>query len=89
MFLITSAAYINPGMASEFGKLPPCMLPVQNRRLYEHQIALVPEGEEVILSLPQGYSLSAFDEKSLSKLLEYEPPLQVYIFPNVLSTTGS
>ena len=68
MFLITSAAYINPGMASEFGKLPPCMLPVQNRRLYEHQIALVPEGEEVILSLPQGYSLSAFDEKSLSKL---------------------
>ena len=42
MILITSAAYVTPGLASEFGKLPPCMLPVQNRRLYEHQIKLFP-----------------------------------------------
>lgn len=66
MFLITSAAYINPGLVSEFGKLPPSMLPVQNRRLYEHQLALVPAGEQVILSLPQSYSLTKFDAKRLA-----------------------
>ena len=37
MILINSAAYINSDLTSEFGKLPPCMLPVQNKRLYEHQ----------------------------------------------------
>ena len=68
MFLITSAAYISPGLASELGKLPPCMLPVQNKRLYEHQVALVPEDEQIVLSLPQSYQLTKYDEKRLSSL---------------------
>ena len=41
MIIINSAAYINSDLVSEFGKLPPCMLPVQNKRLYEHQINLI------------------------------------------------
>lgn len=68
MFLITSAAYISPGLASEFGKLPPSMLPVQNRRLYEHQVALIDEGEKVVLSLPQSYKPTRFDENKLASL---------------------
>lgn len=68
MILITSAAYVTPALASEFGKLPPCMLPVQNRRLYEHQIALVPEGGRVVLSLPKSYTLTNYDKKRLSDL---------------------
>lgn len=68
MFLITSAAYISSGLASEFGKLPPSMLPVQNKRLYEHQVALVPKKELIVLSLPQSYKLTKYDEKRLSSL---------------------
>lgn len=68
MILITSAAYITPALASELGKLPPCMLPVQNRRLYEHQITIVPNGERIIMSLPQSYTLTAYDQKRLSIL---------------------
>lgn len=68
MILITSAAYITPALASEFGKLPPCMLPVQNRRLYEHQISIVPSGEQIVISLPQSYTLTAYDQRRLSSV---------------------
>lgn len=66
MILITSAAYVNPSLASEFGKQPPCMLPVQNRRLYWHQIKALPE-EEIIISLPEDYRVSDFDEKYIQE----------------------
>lgn len=65
MILITSAAYCSPALVAEFGKMPPCMLPVQNRRLYEHQLSLMPAGHKMALSLPDSYQLSEYD---LSKL---------------------
>lgn len=66
MILITSAAYVNPSLASEMGKLPPCMLPVQNKRLYMHQLSLVEgRGESVYISLPMSYVLTPFDKKQL------------------------
>lgn len=68
MFLITSAAYVTPALASEFGKLPPCMLPVQNKRLYEHQVALSRRDETIVLSLPASYQLTNFDRKRLDFL---------------------
>ena len=68
MILITSAAYVTPGLSSEFGKLPPCMLPVQNRRLYEHQVALFKGRGNIVLSLPQSYALTQFDKRRLSEL---------------------
>jgi len=68
MILITSAAYINPSLASELGKLPPCMLPVQNRRLYLHQIALFEAStEDIYISLPVSYELSSHDDKLLAE----------------------
>ena len=65
MILITSAAYVSPDLVSEFGKLPPCMLPVQNRRLYEHQLRLFASWQAgtLVLSLPEGYVLSPFDAR--------------------------
>lgn len=70
MILITSAAYVNPGLASEFGKIPPCMLPVQNRRLYEHQIHLVSKfkGEKIVISLPSQYVVPKFDIENIKRL---------------------
>lgn len=68
MILITSAAYITPALSSEFGKIPPCMLPVQNKRLYEHQCALVHQKEPIIMSLPYNYKLSLYDKKRLIEL---------------------
>ena len=69
MILITSANYVNYGLASEFGHIPPCMLPVQNRRLYEHQYNLIESlqhkldsREKVYLSLPADYEVPYFDE---------------------------
>lgn len=67
MILITSAAYVTPGLIAEFGKLPPCMLPVRNRRLYMHQVKLLQSlKEDIILSLPEDYILSEYDTKQLA-----------------------
>ena len=68
MILITSAAYVNPSLASEFGQLPPCMLPVQNKRLYMHQISLCATLEEQVwISLPSSYNLSEHDKNQLAQ----------------------
>lgn len=70
MILITSAKYISYGLASEFGHIPPCMLPVQNRRLYEHQISLIKSffNDTIYISLPSDYKVPEFDENRLSEL---------------------
>jgi hypothetical protein len=65
MILITSAAYVTPGLITEFGQLPPCMLPVQNRRLYSHQLSLIPESEKIVLSLPADFQIDIYDKKQL------------------------
>lgn len=75
MILITSANYVNFGLTSEFGHIPPCMLPVQNKRLYEHQYALIEKlqtnlnnRENVYISLPDDYEIPLFDEIKLGRL---------------------
>ena len=68
MILITSAAYVSPALVSEFGKLPPAMLPVQNKRLYRHQLELFPSGEHVVMSLPDDYELEEGDHVVLEDL---------------------
>ncbi len=75
MILITSASYVNFGLISEFGHIPPCMLPVQNKRLYEHQYRLIETlqaqlatRETLYISFPADYSVPLFDEIKLSQL---------------------
>ncbi|WP_318477687.1 capsular biosynthesis protein [Photobacterium leiognathi] len=61
MFLIMSAAYIDIELQSEFGQLPPSLLPLGNRRLFQHQVALFPDGVSGYLSLPESFQLSDMD----------------------------
>ncbi|MGL1115088.1 capsular biosynthesis protein [Vibrio vulnificus] len=65
MFLIMSAAYVGPEIQSEFGKIPPSFLPLGNRRLFQHQVRLAPEGVKVCLSIPESYMISNIDMKWL------------------------
>jgi hypothetical protein len=70
MILITSAAYISPELITEFGKLPPSMLPLQNRRLFQHQLELFSNNEQIVFSLPIDFELTdrdkiLFEEKNI------------------------
>ena len=64
MFLITSAAYVNAEFINEFGRLPPAFLPLQNIRLFQHQISEIKNafpGEEILLSLPISFEVPEKD----------------------------
>ncbi|MCL1056397.1 capsular biosynthesis protein [Shewanella gelidimarina] len=66
MYLITSAAFVATELQSEFGPLPPSFLPVGNKRLFHHQLALIPRNERIILTLPEGFNPSQYDSDSLA-----------------------
>ena len=66
MYLITSAAFVASELKSEFGSLPPSFLPVGNQRLFHHQLALIPNGERILLTLPQGFRPCPYDSQALS-----------------------
>lgn len=38
MILINSAAYVNTEFRNEFGSIPPCFLPIGNKKLLSHQV---------------------------------------------------
>ena len=64
MILIPSAKYVDSELQAEFGKLPPCMLPLGNKRLLEHQISSIRQefiDEKIVVSLPQSYSIDDLD----------------------------
>lgn len=61
MFLIMSAAYVDMELQSEFGALPPSFLPLGNRRLFQHQNTVIPQGIKKYISLPESYSISPTD----------------------------
>ncbi|AMG53706.1 TPA: hypothetical protein MYV51_000889 [Citrobacter amalonaticus] len=65
MVLILSAAYIDLELQSEFGKLPPSMLPLGNKRLFQHQIRLFSDSEEKYITFPKSYGISELDKKWL------------------------
>ncbi|WP_111655597.1 phosphotransferase [Isoalcanivorax indicus] len=70
MIVLTSAAYIGHEFRAEFGAIPPCMLPIGNRRLYEHQLAeleTVFPGESCFVSLPESFPLPDVDARRLSE----------------------
>ncbi len=57
-----SAAYVGLDLRAEFGSIPPAFLPLGNRRLFQHQVAKIPEGKSIYLSVPQSYQVQAFDQ---------------------------
>lgn len=62
MLLITSGAYVESELASEFGRIPPAFLPVGNRRLYTYQIKQFRRlHEHVCLTVPDDFLLDEAD----------------------------
>ncbi|MCE1058294.1 MULTISPECIES: phosphotransferase [Pseudomonas] len=74
MIVINSAAYVVPEFRAEFGRIPPCLLPIGNRKLVEYQVPLLRKAysERIIVSLPVGYELT-IDEQRLFADLNIEP----------------
>jgi hypothetical protein len=69
MILITSGAYANEEFRSEFGYLPPAFLPLQNKRLFEHQIKLFENfDEKIFITVPEDYELHVRDLFILERL---------------------
>lgn len=71
MIIINSGAYVIPELQAEFGKIPPCMLPLGNRRLIEHQVQATQNtfpDETIVVSLPDSYALSVDDEILFDKM---------------------
>jgi Phosphotransferase enzyme family len=68
VIVVTSAAYVDSELQSEFGRLPPAFLPVANHRLFVHQAALLARhfpGEPIYLSLPESHAVSHRDAQAL------------------------
>lgn len=84
MFLIMSAAYVDLELQSEFGVLPPSLLPLGNRRLFQHQNNIIPKGSDKYISLPESYQLSNLDKKWLD-----DNKLNVIYVPDGLSLGAS
>jgi fructosamine-3-kinase len=71
MIIIHSSSYVPPELQEEFGVIPPCMLPLANRKLIEHQAGVLKEFfPEVMLavSLPEHYELTMPEADLLGRL---------------------
>jgi len=73
MIVINSAAYVDSEFRNELGAIPPCLLPLGNKKLIEHQVASLGrfEKEKVVVSLPSSYDLT-HDELNLINKLNIE-----------------
>lgn len=52
-----SSAYVGLELQSEFGRIPPSFLPLGNKRLFQHQIKLAPQGSKIYLTIPETYDI--------------------------------
>lgn len=73
MIVINSAAYVVPEFRNELGAIPPCLLPLGNQKLLQHQVRVLRrfEGERIVVSLPSSYELT-LDERDLLEALHVE-----------------
>jgi NDP-sugar pyrophosphorylase family protein len=74
MLIINSGGYVTPEFQVEFGKIPPCMLPIGNRKLIEHQVARLREafpGKKIVLTLPDTFR-PAINEQTLLNTLDID-----------------
>ncbi|PZW50513.1 phosphotransferase family enzyme [Humitalea rosea] len=65
-WLITSGAYVGQELAAEFGRLPPCFLPVGVKRLYEYQLDLLGDAWPLYMTLPETYAVPEHDRARLA-----------------------
>jgi hypothetical protein len=71
MIIINSGAYVTLELQAEFGKIPPCLLPLANRKLIEHQTAALyaafPD-ESIFVTLPDKYLLTRHEQSLFDDL---------------------
>ena len=65
MLIILSAQYVGEEIAAEFGRLPPSFLPLGSRRLFELQADFARD-ERCVLTLPDDFEISDFDEAAIA-----------------------
>jgi hypothetical protein len=65
VLIILSAQYVSDEIAVEFGPLPPSFLPLGPHRLFELQADFA-GGERCVLTLPDDFQISSFDEATLA-----------------------
>jgi hypothetical protein len=73
MIVINSAAYVVPEFRTELGTIPPCLLPLGNQKLIQHQVSSLRKfsGSRIVVSLPASYELT-LDERNLLQMLDVE-----------------
>ena len=68
ILFITSGAYVNSEMSSDFGLIPTSFLPIGHKRLIEHQIEIIKDFKAtIIISLPNEFKLLKRDVNLLSE----------------------
>lgn len=74
MLIINSGGYVTAEFQVEFGKIPPCMLPIGNRKLIEHQVSRLREAfpdKKITLTLPDTFR-PAINERALLNSLNID-----------------
>lgn len=76
-----SGSYVQSELSAEFGRMPPCFLPLGNKRLFHHQIKLAPEECKVYVSIPEDFTANNIDLNWLKEhdvgILETPPELSL------------
>lgn len=57
-----SGSYVPQELGAEFGKIPPSFLPLGNKRLFQHQIALSGNSCPIFITLPDDYHINHDDK---------------------------
>ena len=70
MILINSGGYVITEIEEEYGKIPPCFLPIANKSLITYQIKHLKKNfpkDKIYLSLPKDFEISLFNQEFLNK----------------------
>lgn len=87
MIIITSGAYVQNELRSEFGAVPPVYLPIGNQPLLTYQVRAIKEkikNEHIALSLPESFKVTPYEQKRLLDL-----NIEVIRVPDGLSLAAS
>lgn len=71
MIIIHSSKFVNAELEAEVGPIPPCMLPIGNKKLLELQVSRLRNyffDEKIIVTLPKNYQLTINEQVVIDEL---------------------
>ena len=71
MIIIHSLGFVNAEFEAEFGLIPPCMLPIGNKKMLELQVDYFRKhflDEKIVVTLPKSYQLTINEQAVITKL---------------------